>query len=50
VTLVRHLFMTLEAARAADELVKEGIELEIIDVRTLNPFDETPGARIRTQD
>jgi len=27
--------MTLEAARAADELVKEGIELEIIDVRTL---------------
>lgn len=41
VTVVACSYMTLEAVRAADELAKEGIELEIIDVRTLNPFDET---------
>src|SRR5207249_1570511 len=41
VTIVATSYMTLEAVRAADELANEGIELEIIDVRTLNPFDET---------
>ena len=41
VTVVATSYMTLEAVRAADELAKEGIELEIVDVRTLNPFDET---------
>ena len=41
VTVVASSYMTLEAVRAADELLKEGLELEIIDMRTLNPFDET---------
>lgn len=42
VTVVASSYMTLEAVRAADELAKEGIELEVVDLRTLNPFDETP--------
>jgi pyruvate dehydrogenase E1 component beta subunit len=41
VTIVATSYMTLEAVRAADELAREGIELEVVDVRTLNPFDET---------
>lgn len=41
VTVVASSYMTLEAVRAADELFKEKLELEIIDMRTLNPFDET---------
>jgi acetoin:2,6-dichlorophenolindophenol oxidoreductase subunit beta len=42
VTVVATSYMTLEASRAADELAREGLELEIVDVHTLNPFDETP--------
>jgi acetoin:2,6-dichlorophenolindophenol oxidoreductase subunit beta len=42
VTVVATSYMTLEASRAADELAGEGLELEIVDVHTLNPFDETP--------
>lgn len=42
VTVVAGSYMTLEAVRAADELLKEGLEVEVIDLRTLNPFDETP--------
>jgi pyruvate dehydrogenase E1 component beta subunit len=41
VTVVASSYMTLEAVRAADELLSEGLEVEIIDMRTLNPFDET---------
>jgi pyruvate/2-oxoglutarate/acetoin dehydrogenase E1 component len=41
VTVVATSYMTVEGMRAADELAEEGIELEIVDVRTLNPFDET---------
>ena len=41
VTVVATSYMTLEAVRAADALAPEGIELEVVDVRTLNPFDET---------
>jgi pyruvate dehydrogenase E1 component beta subunit len=32
--------MTLEAMRAATELAEESLELEVVDIRTLNPFDE----------
>jgi pyruvate/2-oxoglutarate/acetoin dehydrogenase E1 component len=42
VTVVATSYMTLEASRAADELAREGVELEVVDVHTLNPFDETP--------
>ena len=42
VTVASTSYMTFEAARAADELAAEGIELEIVDIRTLNPFDDTP--------
>lgn len=42
VTVVATSYMTLEASRAADELAREGLELEIVDVHTLNPFDDGP--------
>jgi len=42
VTVAATSYMTLEATRAADELAREGLELEIVDIHTLNPFDETP--------
>ncbi len=41
VTVAATSYMTLEAVRAADELAKEGLELEVVDIRTLNPFDPT---------
>jgi pyruvate/2-oxoglutarate/acetoin dehydrogenase E1 component len=40
-TVVATSIMVLRAQQAAIELAKEGIEIEIIDPRTLNPFDDT---------
>lgn len=40
-TVVATSIMVQRAKQAADELAKEGIELEIVDPRTLNPFDDT---------
>lgn len=40
VTLVTSSYMTFEASRAASELAKEGIEAELIDLRTLNPLND----------
>lgn len=40
VTVLAVSLMVHEAARAAEVLAKEGIELEVLDPRTLNPFDE----------
>jgi acetoin:2,6-dichlorophenolindophenol oxidoreductase subunit beta len=42
VTIAATSLMTIEAIRAAEELAQEGIEAEVVDIRTLNPFDETP--------
>jgi acetoin:2,6-dichlorophenolindophenol oxidoreductase subunit beta len=42
VTIAATSYMTLEAIQAASELAEEGIDAEVIDVRTLNPFDESP--------
>ncbi|MBX3062644.1 MAG: alpha-ketoacid dehydrogenase subunit beta [Anaerolineae bacterium] len=42
VTVVATSIMVLRALQAADELAKEGIELEVIDPRTLKPFDDQP--------
>jgi len=42
VTVAATSYMALEAVRAAEELAREGIDIEIVDVRTLNPFDEGP--------
>src|SRR5262245_24188685 len=39
VTLVAHSRMVKFALEAADELAKEGIEAEVIDLRTLRPLD-----------
>jgi pyruvate dehydrogenase E1 component beta subunit len=39
VTLVATSYMTLEALRAADLLMSEGIQAEVIDVRSLRPID-----------
>jgi pyruvate/2-oxoglutarate/acetoin dehydrogenase E1 component len=38
-TIVSTSYMTLEALRSADLLSKDGIEAEIIDVRSLKPLD-----------
>jgi pyruvate dehydrogenase E1 component beta subunit len=32
--------MTVEALRAAEELAKEGVSLEVIDLRSIRPLDE----------
>lgn len=40
VTIIAWSRMVLEALKAADELASEGVEAEVIDLRTLNPLDE----------
>jgi pyruvate/2-oxoglutarate/acetoin dehydrogenase E1 component len=40
VTIVAHLLMLHQALAAANELVAEGIEVEVIDPRTLVPLDQ----------
>lgn len=40
VTIVAVSHMVIESLRAAEELEKKGISVEIIDPRTLNPLDE----------
>lgn len=40
VTVVGISYMVIEALRAAQELEKEGIDIEVIDPRTLKPLDE----------
>ncbi|MCB9450379.1 MAG: alpha-ketoacid dehydrogenase subunit beta [Anaerolineaceae bacterium] len=42
VTVVATSIMVVRALQAAEELAKEGIELEIVDPRTLKPLDEAP--------
>lgn len=42
VTVVATSIMVMRALQAADELAKEGIELEVIDPRTLKPLDDGP--------
>ncbi len=39
VTIVAASFMTLRALEAAEKLAQEGIEVEVIDLRTLKPYD-----------
>ena len=40
VTVVATSYMVLEGARAASNLEKEGIDVELIDVRSLKPLDD----------
>jgi len=40
ITVVAVSYMTLEALRAAEFLAEEGIQAEVIDVRTLRPLDD----------
>ena len=48
VTLVGTSYMALEALRAADHLAKEGISAEVVDLRTIRPWDtETVLASVR---
>lgn len=42
VTIVAHSRMTVEALKAADKLAEEGIEAEVVDLRTLRPLDIGP--------
>jgi pyruvate/2-oxoglutarate/acetoin dehydrogenase E1 component len=39
-TIVATSFMSYETVHAADELAKNGIEAEVIDLRTIRPLDE----------
>ena len=41
-TVVSTSWMNVEAMKAAEVLAKRGIELEVIDVRTVAPLDERP--------
>jgi pyruvate dehydrogenase E1 component beta subunit len=41
-TLIATSIMVSRAQQAAEQLAKEGIEIEIIDPRTLKPLDEKP--------
>ncbi len=48
VTIIAHSRMVLTALDAANTLAKEGIEAEVIDLRSLRPLDvETPVASVR---
>jgi pyruvate dehydrogenase E1 component beta subunit len=40
ITIVATSFMSYEAAHAAEELAKNGIHAEVIDLRTIRPLDE----------
>ncbi|MBO8141248.1 MAG: alpha-ketoacid dehydrogenase subunit beta [Firmicutes bacterium] len=42
VTIVAYSRMTREALAAADELARQGIEAEVVDLRTLRPLDMGP--------
>lgn len=39
VTIVAASYMVIDALRAADELAKEGISAEVLDLRTIRPMD-----------
>ena len=39
-TVLTYGFMTQVALDAAEELAKQGVEVEVVDVRTLNPLDK----------
>ena len=40
VTLITYSYMTLKCLEAAEALEKEGISVEVVDLRTLNPMDK----------
>src|SRR5699024_317729 len=40
ITLVSYGYMVQESLKAADALAKEGIEAEVVDLRTISPLDE----------
>jgi pyruvate/2-oxoglutarate/acetoin dehydrogenase E1 component len=41
ITLITYAAMVAPSLEAADRLSKEGVEVEVIDLRTLSPFDKT---------
>ena len=46
VTLVAYSKMVKYSLEAADELAKEGIDVEVVDLRTLRPLDMGPATGI----
>ncbi len=40
ITLVSYSYMAVESAKAVEELSKESVSVEFIDLRTIKPFDE----------
>ena len=43
VTIITYSKMLELSMKAADELAKEGIEAEVVDLRSLRPLDMEPG-------
>jgi pyruvate dehydrogenase E1 component beta subunit len=41
VTLVATSYMVVESVKASEELEREGVEVEVIDLRSVKPLDET---------
>ena len=41
VTLVSTSYMAVESVKASEELEREGVEVEVIDLRSVKPLDET---------
>jgi pyruvate dehydrogenase E1 component beta subunit len=41
VTLVATSFMVLESVKAAEDLERDGVDVEVIDLRSVKPLDET---------
>ena len=38
-TIIAHSYMVIEAIRCADVLIKEGISIEVLDLRSIRPID-----------
>ncbi len=41
ITIAAASYMTLESIRAADVLAKSGVSVEVVDIRTIKPLDES---------
>ena len=50
VTIIAYSIQVANGAEAAEELAKEGISAEVIDLRTMVPLDIDDGARVGRQD
>ena len=50
ITLVTYGAMVMASLEAAERLSKEGVEVEVIDLRTLSPWDKAAMLRVARED